>query len=136
MRVPGRVRISWADASTLLIETDAGQQTRRLRFGQLATRGWRVTRRGEIEWFEEGSDAPPPAGPATWQGYSAARWDLAPDPSAVRNAVFFAGGLGTGPDGAGVVVPGKYRVAARGDDEVEERLPALRTACPTATPRA
>ena len=33
MRVPGRVRISWADASTLLIETDAGQQTRRLQFG-------------------------------------------------------------------------------------------------------
>jgi len=108
MRVPGRVRISWADASTLLIETDAGQQTRRLQFGQLATRGWRVTRRGEIEWFDEGSDAPPPAGPATWQGFSAARWDLAPDPSAVRNAVFFAGGLGTGPDGAGVVVLGKY----------------------------
>jgi len=108
MRVPGRVRISWADASTLLIETDAGQQTRRLQFGQLATRGWRVTRRGEIEWFEEGRDAPPPAGPVTWQGYSAARWDLASDPSAVRNAVFFAGGLGTGPDGAGVVVPGKY----------------------------
>jgi hypothetical protein len=52
MRVPGRVRLSWADASTLLIETDAGQQTRRLQFGQLATRGWRVTRRGEIEWFE------------------------------------------------------------------------------------
>jgi hypothetical protein len=108
MRVPGRVRISWADDSTLLIETDAGTQTRRLVFGRLATRGWRVNRRGEVEWVDDGRDAPARPGPATWQGDSAARWDLAPDPAAVRNAVFFAGGLGTGPDGAGVVAPGKF----------------------------
>ena len=108
MRVPGRVHITWADDATLRIDTDAGQQTRRLQFGTLATRGWRVNGRGEIEWFEQGRDAPPPAGPATWQGYSAARWDLAPDPKAVRNAVFFAGGLGTSPDGAGIVVPGTF----------------------------
>ena len=108
MRVPGRLRIGWAADATLVIDTDAGQQTRRLLFGRLATRGWRITRRGEIEWFDEGRDAPPPSGPPTWQGYSAARWDIAPDPAAVRNAVFFAGGLGTGPDGAGVVVPGQY----------------------------
>jgi len=108
MRVPGRVHITWAGDSTLQIETDAGRQTRRLQFGTLATRGWRVTSRGEIEWFEQGRDAPPPPGPPTWQGYSAARWDLAPDPKAVRNAVFFAGGLGTAPDGAGVIVPGTF----------------------------
>jgi hypothetical protein len=108
MRVPGRVHITWTDDSTLRIDTDAGQQTRRLQFGTLATRGWRVNGRGEIEWFEQGRDLPPPPGPATWQGYSAARWDLAPDPKAVRNAVFFAGGLGTSPDGAGIVVPGTF----------------------------
>jgi hypothetical protein len=33
MRHPGRVRISWQDAQTLKIETDAGVQTRLLRFG-------------------------------------------------------------------------------------------------------
>ena len=33
MRVPGRIRISWQDDSTLEIETDAGRQTRLLRFG-------------------------------------------------------------------------------------------------------
>jgi len=36
MRVPGRLRISWQDDSTLKIETDAGRQTRLLRFGQVA----------------------------------------------------------------------------------------------------
>ena len=33
LRNPGRVRISWQDDSTLKIETDAGSQTRLLRFG-------------------------------------------------------------------------------------------------------
>ncbi len=33
MRVPGRFHITWADDRTLKIETDAGQQTRLLRFG-------------------------------------------------------------------------------------------------------
>jgi hypothetical protein len=32
MRIPGRLRISWQDDNTLKIETDAGQQTRLLRF--------------------------------------------------------------------------------------------------------
>ena len=53
MRMPGRVRITWEDDSTLRIETDAGQQTRLLRFGT----------------------APAP-GPPTWQGQSVAEWDL------------------------------------------------------------
>ncbi len=33
MRMPGRLRISWENDSTLKIETDAGRQTRLLRFG-------------------------------------------------------------------------------------------------------
>ena len=33
MRVPGRFHITWADDRTLKIETDAGMQTRLLRFG-------------------------------------------------------------------------------------------------------
>jgi hypothetical protein len=53
MRVPGRLRISWEDDSTLRIETDAGEQTRLLRFGT----------------------AEPAGGAPTPQGHSVARWE-------------------------------------------------------------
>ncbi len=56
MRVPTRLRVSWQDATTLKIETDAGTQTRLLRFG--------------------GTSAP--AGEPTWQGQSAAEWQMGP----------------------------------------------------------
>ena len=55
MRLPGRLHITWEDASTLKIETDAGTQTRQLRFG-----------------------AAPPAGEPTVQGRSVASWAAAP----------------------------------------------------------
>jgi hypothetical protein len=55
MRVPGRFHITWADDNTLKIETDAGTQTRLLRF---AVPG-RTT----------------PAGPPTRQGTSTAQWE-------------------------------------------------------------
>ena len=53
MSVPGRVRIGWQDDGTLKVETDAGTQTRLLRFG-----------------------SPPVARrlPRSWQGDSAAEW--------------------------------------------------------------
>jgi hypothetical protein len=51
MRMPTRVRISWADDVTLKIETDNGQQTRLLHFG-----------------------AGPPPGAPSLQGDSAADW--------------------------------------------------------------
>lgn len=53
MRLPGRLRITWADDNTLKIETDAGTQTRTLRFGAAA-----------------------PAGERTWQGQSRAIWQI------------------------------------------------------------
>ena len=56
--VPGRLHITWQDDSTLQIETDAGMQTRLLRFG----------------------DNQVPAGPQTWQGVSVAQWQT-PRPS-------------------------------------------------------
>jgi hypothetical protein len=58
MRAPGRLHITWQDDNTLKVETDAGTQTRMLRFGARAQAG----------------EAP------SWQGYSVARWDtgLAP----------------------------------------------------------
>jgi hypothetical protein len=55
MRVPGRLRVSWQDANTLKIETDAGTQTRLLHF----------------------ADAPAPGEPS-WQGHSLAQWQYGP----------------------------------------------------------
>jgi hypothetical protein len=54
MRVPGRLQISWADDDTLQVRTDAGTQTRHLRYGRPAT--------GEER---------------TWQGHSTAVWQVA-----------------------------------------------------------
>jgi hypothetical protein len=60
MNVPGRLRITWQDADTLRIDTDAGTQTRRFRFsGQGVASPKRES---------------PKAG-ATWQGESTARWE-------------------------------------------------------------
>jgi hypothetical protein len=56
MRVPGRLHITWQDANTLTIETDAGTQTRLFHFGASA----------------------PPAGEPSWQGRSVAEWQYAP----------------------------------------------------------
>ena len=61
MRVPTRLRVSWQDATTLKIETDAGTQTRLLRFGAAAA----------------------PAEP-TWQGQSTAEWQMGPGRGTAR----------------------------------------------------
>ena len=53
MSVPGRLHITWLDDSTLKVETDAGMQTRLLRFGDGKT---------------------PADTPRTWQGVSVAQW--------------------------------------------------------------
>ena len=63
MRMPGRLHVTWADASTLQIDTDAGTQTRLLRFDP---------------------DAAPPPMP-TWQGHSLAAWQLGPGGRGVQN---------------------------------------------------
>ena len=54
MRLPGRLHITWQDANTLQIETDAGTQTRLFRFG-----------------------AAPAPGEPSWQGQSVAQWEYA-----------------------------------------------------------
>ena len=54
MRLPGRIHITWENATTLRLDTDAGTQTRRFMF----------------------RDAPTPGGEPSWQGTSAARWNL------------------------------------------------------------
>ena len=53
MTVPGRLHITWQDDNTLKIETDAGMQTRLLRFGDTKAA---------------------PGAPRTWQGVSVAQW--------------------------------------------------------------
>jgi hypothetical protein len=63
MRMPGRLHITWPDASTLQIDTDAGTQTRLLHFDP---------------------SAQPPASP-TWQGHSLAVWQLGPGGRGVQN---------------------------------------------------
>ncbi|MGH9147459.1 MAG: hypothetical protein ACRD1Q_12165, partial [Vicinamibacterales bacterium] len=54
MRMPGRLNITWENDTTLKIETDAGRQTRRLR-------------------FESGRK---PDEAASWQGHSVASWEV------------------------------------------------------------
>ena len=61
MRLPGRIHVTWRDANTLQIETDAGTQTRLLRFG----------------------NATAPA-ESTWQGHSVAQWEYGPGRGATR----------------------------------------------------
>lgn len=56
MRLPGRLHVTWADASTLRIDTDTGMQTRLFRFGAPAT----------------------PSSEPSWQGQSVAEWIYAP----------------------------------------------------------
>ena len=56
MRVPGRLHITWQDATTLKVEMDSGTQTRVLNFGAPAAA------------FAKGGD---------WQGVSVASWDVA-----------------------------------------------------------
>ncbi len=56
MRAPGRLHVTWQDDTTLKIETEAGTQTRLLRFGQAG---------------------PPPPDALSVQGDSAAQWEFA-----------------------------------------------------------
>jgi hypothetical protein len=59
MTVPGRLHITWQDAETLRIDTDAGMQTRLLRFAPRAS-----------------TSKPQPS----WQGESSARWERVAPP--------------------------------------------------------
>ena len=61
MSVPGRLHITWQDADTLRIDTDAGTQTRLL-------------------YFSPGATSSPPS----WQGESAATWEPAAGGGSLR----------------------------------------------------
>jgi hypothetical protein len=57
MHLPGRLHITWQDDTTLVVEADAGTQTRVLHFGGQA------------------GDRHVPVTEPSWQGYSAAQWE-------------------------------------------------------------
>lgn len=71
MRLPGRVHITWEDDNTLKLDIDTGMQTRLFRFG-----------------------AAEPMGPRTWQGWSAAEWEISGDTSRRRGFYRLSGSLG------------------------------------------
>ena len=87
MRMPGRLRISWQNPSTMKLEFDAGTQTRLLNFVAGTA----------------------PAEP-TWQGYSVAAWEIAGqqvevDRNGIPVAPAPAGGRGRGGRGAAAQPP-------------------------------
>ena len=65
MRMPGRIHATWQDEDTLKLEFDAGQQIRLLHFSGKAPAGTRPT----------------------WQGYSAAQWEMAGGVPVDRNGI-------------------------------------------------
>ena len=73
MSVPGRLHITWQDDTTLKVDTDAGMQTRLLRFALPQGQGAPSLSRG-------GNVQTPADAPRTWQGVSQAQW-LTPRPN-------------------------------------------------------
>jgi hypothetical protein len=65
MRVPTRLHVTWQDDNTLKIDTDAGTQTRLLRFGAAPGTPGAAT---------AAAAAPAPTEPS-WQGHSVAQWN-------------------------------------------------------------
>ena len=74
MQRPGRLHITWENDVTLRVDADAGTQTRLLHFGA----------------------APAQRGQPSWQGYSAAEWQMAPQ----GRGTLDLGGVGFAPDGS------------------------------------
>lgn len=69
MRNPERLHISWQDANTLRVDTDEGMQTRLLKFVPTPAPGPPSVVVGPL--------APPHTNaPPSWQGQSAARWQM------------------------------------------------------------
>jgi hypothetical protein len=53
IRQPGRIRVRWEDAATLLLEFDAGRQTRRFRFGPRAAGVRSLQGQSQARWFRQ-----------------------------------------------------------------------------------
>ena len=83
MRVPGRLHVTWDNDTTLRLDTEAGTQTRLLRFAPTARAPTDDNQAARSE--------------STWQGQSLAQWELSG-----RSGMF--GGPPPGPSGALKVV--------------------------------
>ena len=79
MRVPTRLRVAWENDTTLKIETDAGQQTRTLRFDAPALSAGSGSTSSNVE-RSAGSGSPAKPAGRSRQGYSAAEWERIPQP--------------------------------------------------------
>jgi len=67
MRLPGRLHITWQDDNTLRVDADAGTQTRLFKFGAEGAKGeasWQGSSAARWEVPGRGRGAPPPPGPA------------------------------------------------------------------------
>jgi hypothetical protein len=62
MRMPGRIRVSWADDETLKIEADAGMQTRIFYFGTPQNKGGDWQGLSEASWMTTFGGGPIPGG--------------------------------------------------------------------------
>jgi hypothetical protein len=62
MRMPGRIRIAWADDETLKIETDAGKQTRMLYFKDPKSKGGDWQGVSQAAWMSTGGFGSIPGG--------------------------------------------------------------------------
>jgi hypothetical protein len=60
LRMPGRIRISWADDDTLRIETDAGRQTRIFHFKEPKSNGGDWQGVSQASWMDTGARGPVP----------------------------------------------------------------------------
>jgi hypothetical protein len=97
MRMPTRVRVSWADDNTLKFEMDAGTQTRLLKFGAANTA----------------------AAERTLQGTSVAEW-MRPPPAFQGNSLNQQAGLpGRAPVAQGAPPPAPVATVARGSLKVQ-----------------
>jgi hypothetical protein len=66
MTLPGRLRVTWQDDSTLRIDIDAGRQTRQFQFGNPKSTEGRTTLQGEsvAAWVPRRGPGVPPSTPA------------------------------------------------------------------------
>jgi hypothetical protein len=92
MRVPGRIHVTWDNDSTLHIDTEAGTQTRILRFGPpsptasasqvppsptaSASQGLSTASASQVPPSPTASASQVQASEPTWQGQSVAQWEL------------------------------------------------------------
>jgi len=77
MRIPTRLHITWANDNVLQVDTDAGMQTRLLKFGEAQDNAGAGSLQGvtDAEWLLERQGR---FGPVTWGSIQAITTDMAP----------------------------------------------------------